>query len=197
VKVGYGDTATLGGTLTDSFGAPLASRTIILYRKTGADSWRADDEVVTAADGTFFFAIAPTAKVTLFAVYDGNSTTWGDSSGKVVVKVVPDITIAPEGATPDGTGVYRFPAGTTAVTLTGTLAPPHPGRHVVVKVSSALDDGTYVEIISANATLDSQGIYRYVFSVPEGLGSFRATAQFPKDKDHAFSKSLPVYFTVG
>jgi hypothetical protein len=197
VKIGYGDTANLAGTLTDTSGAPLASKTIVLYRKTGAESWGVHSQVATAVDGSFSFAVTPTAKMTLFAVYDGDSTTWGASSGKVVVRVSPDIAFAPEGAVPDQTGVYRFPAGTTSVSLGGTLVPPHSGRKMVVKVRRAVGDGTYEQLVSVKVTLDSQGVYRYVFTVPEGFGVFRATAQFPKDSDHAFGRSLPVDFTVG
>jgi hypothetical protein len=197
VKIGYGDTANLAGTLTDTSGAPLASKTIVLYRKTGAESWSVHSQAPTAADGSFSFAGAPTAKMTLFAVYDGDSTTWGASSGKVVIRVTPDITFAPEGAVPDGAGVYRFPAGTTSVTLGGTLVPPHPGRNMVVKVRGAVGDGTYEQLVTAKVSLDPQGVYRYVFTVPGGAGVFRATAQFPNDSDHAFGRSLPVHFSVG
>ena len=197
VKIGYGDAATLAGALIDLSGAPLPSRTIVLYRKTGAESWGVHSQAISAADGSFSFALAPTAKMTLFAVYDGDSTTWGASSGKVVVKVLPDITFAPEGASPDATGVYRFPAGTTAVSLAGTLVPPHAGRDMVVKVSRPVGDGTYEQLIRATVSLDSQGIYRYVFPVPAGIGTFRAVAWFPKDSDHSFSPSLPVDFVVG
>ena len=197
VKIGYGDTGSLAGTLTGPSGAPLASRNVVLYRKTGADAWGVHSQAVTAVDGSFSFAITPTAKMTVFAVYDGDSTAWGASSGKVVVKVVPDITLVPEGAVPDSSGVYRFPAGTTSVTLGGTLDPPHQGRKIIVKVSSAVGDGTYDLLVTATVTLDSQGVYRYDFPVPGGAGAFRTTAQFPKDSDHAFTKSLPVDFTVG
>jgi hypothetical protein len=197
VKIGYGDTGSLAGALTDSSGAPLASRNIILYRKTGAESWGVHSQAVTAADGSFSFSITPTAGMTVIAVFDGDSTAWGASSGKVTIKVLPDITIVPEGGVPDGSGVYRFPAGTTSVTLGGTLDPPHAGRKIVVKVSSAVGDGTYDLVVKATVTLDSQGIYRYTFPVTGGVGSFRATAQFPKDSDHAFTQTLPVDFIVG
>ena len=197
VMVGYGDSAILTGTLIDPPGAPLASRTVVLYRKTGAESWGVHSQAVTAADGSFSFSLAPTAKMTLFAVYDGDSKTWGASSGKVVVKVTPDITFAPEAAVPDSSGVYRFPVGTTSVTLGGTLAPPHAGRKMVVKVSSAMGDGTYNLLVKVKRSIDAQGVYRYVFTVPGGAGTYRATAQFPKDTDHSFTRSLPVDFAVG
>ena len=197
VKIGYGDTAALAGTLTGRSGAPLSSRTVVLYRKTGAESWGVHSQTGTSADGPFAVTLSPAAKLKLFAVYDGDSTTWGASSGQVVIKVVPDITLVPEGATPDGTGVYRFPAGTTSVTLGGTLDPPHAGRDIVVKVSRPLGDGTYEQLVKATAELDSQGVYRYVFAVPPGAVSFRATSWFSKDSDHAFSPSVPVDFTVG
>ena len=197
VVIGYGDSATLAGSLTDSSGAPLAAKNIILYRKTGAESWGVESQAVTAADGSFSFSVTPAAKMSFFAVYDGDSQAWGSSSGRVVIKVVPDMTFVPEGTPPDADGIYRFPAGTTSVSFVGALAPPHPGHKMVVKIKWAVGDGTYEVLVTAKVSVDSQGGYRYVFTVPGGVGTFRANAQFPRDSDHAFGRSLPVDFTVG
>jgi hypothetical protein len=197
LKIGYGDTATLSGILTTSAGAPLSGREVILYKKTGSESWRVEMETTSAADGTFSFALAPTVNVTVFAVYDGDATTWGVGSGSVAVKVRPDITLIPEGATPDPSGIYRYPAGTLSVSLTGSLVPPHSGRSVIVKVSRMLAGDVFEELVKTPVTLDSAGVYRYTFTVPGGTGTYRAVSWFPKDSDHALSASLPVDFVVG
>jgi hypothetical protein len=68
---------------------------------------------------------------------------------------------------------------------------------MVVKVKRAVVDGTYEVLVTAKVSVDSQGGYRYVFTVPGGVGIFRANAQFPQDADHAFGRTLPVDFTVG
>jgi hypothetical protein len=197
LTIGYGDTAVLTGILTDELGAPLSARTITLYKKTGSESWAVNSEATTGSDGVFSFALTPTANKKVFAVYDGDATTWGVGSGNVVIKVRPDITLVPEGAAPDPTGIYRYPEGTIAVTLSGTLNPPHVGRSVTVKVKRLISGATYETLVKTSVALGSGGVYSYTFSVPDGVGTYRATSWFPKDSNHAYSPSLPVDFVVG
>ena len=196
-RITYGETATVGGTLTDKNGLPLTSRTIRTYLKQGKNDWIEGPEATTASDGTFAFTVQPDANLKLAAIYDGDGTTWG-SEADVKVKVGPLVTIQAEGATPDPLGTYHYPPGTAQVGFSGSVTPAHAGKEVRVRIAKLQSDGSFPRIDEGPAVLDRNGSFFFQWTVvdPGVGGTYRAHALFPKDNDHARGFSPTVTFVI-
>jgi hypothetical protein len=198
-EVTYGESATVAGTLALSDGTPLAVQSVVLYTNEGGRGWIAAGTTSTAPDGTFSFTLAPQADTQAFVVYDGNDDTWGSQSRQLRIRVAPEVSLVPEGAVSDAFGTYRYPIGTTSARLTGTVAPPHAGNRVVVRVWRVAVDGTMTRIARAARRLDEAGSYTYDVALPDTTTAarYRAITWFKSDGDHASAPSPAVFFTVG
>ncbi|MBW3594216.1 MAG: N-acetylmuramoyl-L-alanine amidase [Actinobacteria bacterium] len=196
-RISYGDGVTITGTLTDANGVVLPARVIRTYVKEGLKQWIEGPSATTAPNGTFAFALQPKANLKLVAIYDGDSETWGSESG-VRVRVAPDVTLQAEGAFPDTTGAYHYPAGTDRVTLFGQVTPAHTGRNVQIRIRKVQSDGTVKRIDEGSAQLDRNGGFVFDWDVvdPGVGGTYHAHALFPKDDDHARGVSPVITFVI-
>lgn len=198
-RVTTGESTTVSGTLKLDDDTPLAFQSVVLYTNEGGRGWTVAGTATTGADGTFSFALAPQANTKAFVVYDGNDATWGSQSRQIAIRVAPEVSLVPEGAAADGFGTYRYPAGTTSARLTGTVAPPHPGKRVAVRVWEAEADGTLTLIAKSSRRINRSGSYAYQVDLPDTSSGarYRAIAWFKSDGDHASAPSPEVYFTIG
>jgi hypothetical protein len=198
-KVPYGATVTFSGTLTASDGSLLAGRGIRTYVREGTGSWEDGPVATTGPDGSFSLSYEPAANVTLVAVFNGDDTRWGSESDDVRVGVAPALTLTTEGGAVDGTGVAHFPAGTTEIGFSGTVAPPHKGYPIGINIRKLQEDGTYAPLDEGSARGDASGNFFFDWSLPAtelAGGSYRAYAVFRKDKDHARGLSPAVSFVI-
>lgn len=195
-KVTYGDDVTLSGRVTQG-SVGVAGASVRIYQRSGR-TWSTAATVETGPDGSFGHSFAPEAKVTLRAVYDGNARTWGSQSRDVRILVGPAVGLEARGGLIDSGDVTYYPPGTTQVELGGSVSPAHPGETVVVHVGEVGADGTPTPVARKAVRLDGAGGYSYLFTVPDSVagGTFRATAWFKSDGDHASNPSEPVTFVV-
>lgn len=198
-RVTYGDSTTVAGTLALSDGTPLTLQSVVLYTNEGGRGWTVAGTTTTGADGTFQFSLAPQADTKAFVVYDGTDETWGSQSRQLRIRVAPEVTLVPEGAVADAFGTYHYPNGTTSARLTGTVAPPHGGKRVTVRVWEVDIDGTFTVVAKRNPRMDQSGAYSTDVALPDiSPGNrYRAITWFKSDGDHAAAPSPEVYFTVG
>jgi hypothetical protein len=197
-RLSYGERATFTGILANERGAPLAGRRIRTFKRVAGRGWSAGPEGLTGADGTFTFTMSPKRTVRVVAIYDGDARTWGSESPAVRVRVAPIVTLELTGGALDSTGVYHYPAGTTTIPMNGTVTPAHPRRTVTISLSKLSSDGTFARISSRSVRLRRDSSYRTSYPVPDpgAGGSYRATARFPADRDHAGASSEPVTFFI-
>lgn len=198
-RVTYGESATVGGTLTLDGETPHAFQSVVLYTNEGERGWTVAGTATTGADGAFSFSLAPQADTKAFVVYDGNDETWGSQSRQIRIRVAPEVSLVPEGAVADAFGTYHYPNGTTSARLTGTVAPPHPGKRVTVRVWEAAADGTLTLVAKSNRRLNQSGSYSYEVDLPDTSpgARYRAITWFKSDGDHSAAPSPEVYFTIG
>ena len=198
-RVTYGGSTTVGGTLSLRDGTPLGLQSIVLYTNEGNRGWTVAGTTTTAPDGTFSFSLAPQDDTKAFVVYDGNDETWGSQSSQLTIRVAPEVTLVPEGAVADAFGTYHYPAGTTSARLTGTVAPPHAGERVSVRVWEVEVDGTMTLLARRTRRLDESSSYATEVALPDTSpgNRYRAITWFKSDGDHASAPSAEVYFTVG
>jgi hypothetical protein len=196
-EVRYGESTTVSGTLSLSDGSALAFQSLVLYTNEGGRGWTVAGTATTGPDGTFSFSLAPAANTKAFVVYDGDDATWGSQSRQIRIEVDPEVTLVPEGATADPFGTYHYPPGTTSARLSGTVAPPHPGSRVVVRVWDVAIDGTMTLVAKRGLRLDGSGRYSHEVAVPDtdGGARYRAITWFKSDGDHSSAPSPEVYFT--
>ncbi|MEA2434781.1 MAG: hypothetical protein QOG54_2238 [Actinomycetota bacterium] len=196
-RINYGEYATFTGTLLDESGIGLGRRSIYSYIKPAGMEWRAGPKTTTAPDGSFVLSLTPQRNVAVVAVYDGDETTWGASSEAVSVKVQPVVTLAPENGTFDAYGISHFPAGTSAVALSGDVSPAHVGGEIVLRVARVEADGSYTLLTTQTLGLNEASAYRYEFVLPKPYaGTYRSLAWFQGDTDHARASSPEIFFIV-
>jgi hypothetical protein len=197
-KVTYGQRATVTGVLTNSRGAPLAGRPIRSYKRAVGGGWRAGPQGVTGPDGTFTLTLSPKRTVQVVAIYDGDAATWGSESPAVRIRVAPIVTLELSGGVLDPTGVHSYPAGTTQIPMAGAVTPAHPRETVRITLSKMGPAGSFARISSRSVTLRRDSSYRTNYSVPDpgAGGTYRATARFVSDGDHASASSEPVTFFI-
>lgn len=196
-RIAYGGEVTIAGYLTDADGVALASRTIRTYLRRGTNDWVEGPTTVTGPDGAFTFTRQPRSNLTLAAIYDGDSTTWGSDS-KVTVKVEPILTFEAREGAMDGAGVSHYGPGTKRVRLTGTVMPRHAGSTVNVVVKKLQTGGTYERVDEGSAELEGDGAFLFDWKVvdPGAGGSYQAHVLFPKDDDHARGVGPTVSFVI-
>jgi hypothetical protein len=197
-KVTYGRQATVTGVLTNSRGAPLAGRAIRTFRRAVGGGWRAGPQGVTGPDGTFTLTLSPKRTVRIVAIYDGDAATWGSESPAVRIRVAPIVTLELSGGVLDPTGVSRYPAGTTEIPMAGAVTPAHPRKTVRITLFKMGTDGSFAPISSRSVTLRRDSSYRTNYPVPDpgAGGTYRTTARFVSDGDHASASSEPVTFFI-
>jgi hypothetical protein len=197
-RLSYGERATFSGILRDEGGAPLAGRRIRTFKRPAGRGWRPGPEGLTSADGGFTFTMSPKRTVRVVAIYDGDATTWGSESPAVRVRVAPIVTLELSGGTLDASGLYHYPAGTATIPMSGSVRPPHPGEIVRITLSKLTSEGTFARISSGTRKLRRDGSYRTRYALPDpgAGGTYRATARFLADADHAGSSSTPVTFFI-
>lgn len=198
-RITNGESTTVAGTLKLDDDTPLAFQSVVLYTNEGGRGWTVAGTTTTGADGAFSFSLAPQANTKAFVVYDGDDATWGSQSRQIAIRVAPGVTLVPEGAVVDAFGTYHYPAGTTTARLTGTIAPPHTGKRVTVRVWEAAVDGTLELIAKSDRRLDRSGSYSYEVDLPDTRAGarYRAITWFKGDGDHVRAPSPEVYFTIG
>lgn len=196
-RVTYGESATVAGALTLGDGSPLPLQSLVLYTNEGGRGWTVAGSTTTAADGTYTFSVAPQANTKAFVVYDGNEETWGSQSPQLKIRVAPEVTLVPEGAAAGASGTYHYPSGSASARLAGTVAPPHPGKRVVVRVWETATDGSATLVAKSRRRVDDSGRYSYEVAVPDtGADTrYRAITWFKSDGDHAAAPSPEVFFT--
>lgn len=198
-RITYGESTTVAGTLTLGDETPLAFQSLVLYTNEGGRGWTVAGTTTSGADGSFSFSLAPQADTKAFVVYDGNDETWGSQSRQLRIRVVPEVTLVPEGAVADAFGTYHYPAGTSTARLGGTVTPPHPGRRVSVRVWEVAVDGSMTLVGKRNRRLNESSAYSAEVALPNTApgNRYRAITWFKSDGDHASAPSPEVYFTVG
>lgn len=195
--VGFGESATFNGLLTDQKGTPLPARSIRSYMKIPGAEWTDGPATATAADGTFSLTITPRKNTKLIAVYDGDTATWGATSSMAGVKVRPEVTLQAQGAAVDALGIAHFPSTTTNVVLSGGVRPMHTGHDVVVRVSRLNVDGTYTLLVKQPVVLGPRSGYEFDYLLPEPRpGTYRALTWFGGDADHPRSPSPELHFVI-
>jgi hypothetical protein len=194
VSVGYGSDVALAGSLVDENGLPLTGRTVTLYERVVDQGWRLYSTTTTGGDGSFAFPLSPTENVKVLAVYDGDGATWGSQSSGVAVKVRHVVTLTPLGVAPGPDGTYHLPASASSIAFGGTTAPVHIGRSVTINLQRLNPDGTYSDIGTGTANIDSSGGFSFTFVRPDvgTTGTYVAVARMSKDDRHAFGASPPV-----
>jgi hypothetical protein len=196
-RVPYGDAVTFSGVLADESGAPLAGRTVTLYKRAGGGAWRVSASLLTGPAGDFSTEMTPRRNRTVVAAFSGDESVWESDSKLVRIGVKPRVRVTPEGGVRDPDGVYWFDPDTTTVRLVGEVDPAHAGRRVTVEVSKQRADGTYRLLASTVVTLDSNSAYRYRFVLPAARPSaYRAVTRFPGDDDHLAASSRRVRFAI-
>jgi N-acetylmuramoyl-L-alanine amidase len=191
----YGTPLTMTGALVTNDGTAVAGGQVRLWEKVSAEDWRSVTSATTASDGSFSFTITPQRNQSVVAVYNGNDSAWGSQSGTVKVKVRPTVALVPQGASQGGDGVYVYPPGTTSVTLAGSVAPPHKGRDVSVRISQLQPDGTYAPVVVGRDPLDANGVYSFTYT-PLSTGTYSTVAWLPRHGDHARGTSEVAYFRI-
>jgi hypothetical protein len=195
-RIVYGETVTVGGTLSDENGIALSSRTIRTYVREGKGDWVEGPTTTTAADGTFALTLQPKANVRVVAIYDGDPSTWGNDD-EVRVNVAPALTLQPQGGTVTATGAYHYPAGTTQIPFLGSVAPRHEGRTVEVRLAKMGSDGTFTRIDEGSAQIERSGfVFDWTVVDPGVGGTYHAHAFLPKHNDHTWGASPVVTFVI-
>ena len=198
-KVSYGDSATVYGTLTDEgTSAGYGLQPVTLYAKERRARWAAAATTTTAADGSFSLSVTPGENARLFVVYEGSVDAWGSQTDELGVRVMPDVSLVPQGAYADATGTYHYPEGTSSALLAGSVTPPHPGDRVVVRVWQLALDGSLTLAAKSNRKIDASGTYSYEAALPDSStgARYRAITWFKGDADHAAGPSPAVYFVI-
>lgn len=198
-EIRHGDEVSFTGRLTDSSGSMLGERTVGIYRRDAGSTWHLDAELTTQGDGTFTYPITPERNVTVRAVYDGDEMTWGAQSGDVRVRVTPVVTLAAEGE-PTPLGFYSYPNGTETVDLLGSVAPPHAGFEVILRIEQRdPEDLTMFSLVQRKVlVLAADSSFTHTFEIPDtdAGGTFRAVAKMARHADHSAASSDPVIFVV-
>jgi len=99
-----------------------------------------------------------------------------------------------QGGVRDVSGAYRFPPGTTSVSLTGSVAPPHPGERVTLRALRVEPDGSETLVGKTHPKLDAESEYAYSF-VPPGTGTYRLITWFTGE-GNARGNSESVYLVI-
>lgn len=196
-RIKHGETVSVAGTLTDSDGFPLASRSIRTYVREGDEGWLEGPTATTAPDGTFGFALQPKANVRVAAIYDGDASTWG-SEDEARISVAPTLSIVAEGGTVDQSGTSHYPPGTTEIRFSGLASPRHAGREVEVRIAKLGPDGRFARVGEVSGELGRWGRFAVDWSVvdPGVGGTYQAHAFLPKHDDHTWGASPVVTFVI-
>jgi hypothetical protein len=196
-RIKHGETVSVAGTLTDSNGVPLASRPIRTYVKEGGKDWLEGPSATTAPDGTFGFALQPSANLQVAAIYDGDAATWGSEDATRVL-VAPTLSIVAEEGAIDQTGASHFPPGTSEIRFSGTVTPRHSGSAVEVRIAKLGSDGRFTRVDKGSAVLGRWGHFAVDWTVvdPGVGGTYQAHAFLPKHKDHTWGASPVVTFVI-
>lgn len=196
-RVTSGETVSVAGTLTDSNGVPLASRSIRTYVKEGDTDWLEGPTTTTAPDGSFAISMAPKANLKVAVIYDGDAQTWGSESS-VRILVAPAVTLQPEGGVLDVGGTYHYPSGTTQIRFTGSVAPRHPGRVAEIKLAKMGSTGEFARVDEDSVVLGDRGRFGFDWTVvdPGVGGTYQARAILPKHNDHTWGASPVVTFVI-
>ncbi|HEX3326846.1 MAG TPA: peptidoglycan recognition protein [Actinomycetota bacterium] len=193
--VTYPQSVVLAGRLTTRSGKAIPFVHVRLYTRRTHHEWQ-ETTVKTKADGSFKFPVAPRNKMKIRAVFHGDRKVWGSQSTLERVLVTPKIELHADGGVPDNSGVVHYPPGTASVDLSGSLAPPHPGLSVRVRVLRYESDGSKVRVSSVWTHLDA-GRFGIEFTIPDpGTGTYGAVAMFPSDGDHTTARSQQVLFAI-
>ena len=196
-RIDHGGSVTVAGALTDEDGIALPARKIRTYLREGKKDWIEGPSATTGADGTFALAMQPKTNLRVAAIYDGDTETWGSESD-VRVLVAPIVSLTAEGALPDATGAYHYPAGTSQIRFSGGVDPSHDGRALQVRIAKLGPDGEYSRVDEGSVVLDGQSRFIFDWDVvdPGAGGSYQAHAFLPKHNDHTWSVSPVVTFVI-
>jgi hypothetical protein len=186
-KIVFGQNLQFTGLLRTRAGAALPGRGISMWVRPALRRWTDSGRVTTGPEGRFVWLTRPRRNQKVTAFFDGDASAWSDDSRKLRVLVAPRISLVPQDASPDSSGVYRFPAGTESVDLSGRLLPRHPRSKVVVRVSEIGAEGRAELVAVETLRLDSTSAYRLRVALPHPQtgGAFTARARWWGDARHA------------
>ncbi|MDQ3877078.1 MAG: N-acetylmuramoyl-L-alanine amidase [Actinomycetota bacterium] len=195
--VRYPDRATVSGFLTHgSTGIP--GEHVDIYARPHRKGWRLMGSGITQTDGSFSVELEVDRLTKLRAVFEGDHSYWGAESDNGWIRVAPHVELHAEGGTPDPTGANHYPQGTASIAFDGAVSPAHRKNYVTIRVAQADSSGTFAPLTSERVALDDASAFTYEFRVPDPAagGTFRVTAWFPGDDDHAVSRSDRVVVIV-
>ena len=186
-KIVFGQNLQLTGLLRTRAGAALPGRGISMWVRPALRRWTDSGRVTTGPEGRFVWLTRPRRNQKVTAFFDGDASAWSDDSRKLSVLVAPRISLVLQDASLDSSGVYRVPAGTESVDLSGRLLPRHPRSKVVVRVSEIGAEGRAELVAVESLRLDSTSAYRLRVALPhpETGGAFTARARWWGDARHA------------
>jgi serine protease len=169
--VTYGSSTTVTGTVSDTGGAALHGKVVVLKaRKKGATAWSAVITQPTDELGRYSFTVKPSANYEYRTTYGGDSSYLGAESGIGAVTVRQKV----NGQWSDNT-VRR---GQTAK-FYGSVYPNHRDQVIYLQ---RLIDGTWRNVASTRLTSNST----YTFNRPTyTAGTFKYRTYRPSDADHA------------
>ena len=193
-RIRSSEPVVLSGTLTDGEGQPLSAAKVIVWAKKTGGRWRRAGRPTTGPDGTYSLQLAPQYTTKFVSVYPGDPGHWQSQSGDRTVRVEASVLLNVQGGVPGVSGAYHFPPGTTSVSLTGSVAPPHPGERVTLRALRVESDGSETLVRKARRKLDAESEYAYSF-VPPGTGTYRLITWFTGE-GNARGNSEPVYVVI-
>jgi hypothetical protein len=167
--VQYGKSVTVAGYATGPGGLPVGGASVEVRRVTGSGT-AAGATDTTDAQGFYQTSLQPRSNATWRAV------TGGTAGEEALIRVMPRVTLA----------VSHLKAGTVLTEIfTGSVAPNHPGRRVLIK--KAVGSGWRTV---ASGLLDGRSRYRVTWRLPYRTATYKLRAVLPKDADHAEGSSI-------
>ncbi|MBE1608418.1 hypothetical protein [Actinopolymorpha pittospori] len=180
----YGAAVTMSGRLTDPAGAAVASaRVHVQYRSIGTTTWKTLVSGTTSSTGQITTSIKPSGTRDFRLLADAVGQLPSVTSPVRRVNVAPKITAALAGKS-------SILLGQTA-TVTGSLAPSHPGHAVLLQ---AYYSGAWHTVKSA--TLSSSSTYSVSYT-PTSKGARTFRVYHSADTDHLAGVSPNLTLTVG
>jgi len=179
----YGASSTIAGTLKDTVHNAALSGASIVLRTCPVGGSCTTRTTMTNGSGGYSFGVKPARNTSYTISYPGTANLASASQTRTV-KVAPKVTVTASRTT--------MPSGGT-LKLTGTVAPSHAGKTVLIqrKVS-----GVWKTIVKA--TLNSSSAYAKSFTLSGAKGSRAALrVVLPAHTDHLAGVSKTVFITFG
>lgn len=190
-----GRPVTIEGRLRAEDGTGLPGRSLRLFTRRPRRSWRQSADLVTGPGGEYSATIEPGTNLRVATSYEGDVTTWGQTSRVATVIVHPRVTLRrrqPGSRSADGT--IHFAPGTSSVALGGRVVPAHAGG-VRVRIYRMRSTGPDL-VRRERSPLNDAGAYAYRFRHPVPGVRYRVRVRFPSHFDHGYGRSRALYLQV-